>query len=107
MLLLTLAILSEVIGTTALKASEGFSRPLPSVIVVIGYAAAFYLFSLSIQHLPLGVAYAIWSGMGTVGAVVMGMLLWHEVLDVPRVLGILFILVGVILLNVVTPSSAG
>jgi small multidrug resistance pump len=106
MLLLTLAIASEVVGTTALKASEGFSRPLPSLLVVLGYAAAFYLFSLSIQHLPLGVAYAIWSGMGTVGAVVMGVLIWQEVLDVPRVLGILLILAGVLLLNVVTPTAA-
>jgi small multidrug resistance pump len=107
MLLLTLAIASEVVGTTALKASEGFSRPLPSLLVVLGYGAAFYLFSLSIQHLPLGVAYAIWSGMGTVGAVVMGVLIWQEILDVPRVLGIVLILAGVLLLNVVTPTAAG
>jgi len=107
MLLLTLAIISEVIATTALKASEGFSRPLPSLLVVLGYGSAFYLFSLSIQHLPLGVAYAIWSGMGTVGAVVMGILIWQEVLDVPRVLGIVLILAGVMLLNVVSPNTAG
>ncbi len=107
MLLLTLAIISEVIATTALKASEGFSRPLPSLLVVLGYGLAFYLFSLSIQHLPLGIAYAIWSGMGTVGAVVMGILIWQEVLDVPRVLGILLILAGVMLLNVVPTNTAG
>jgi small multidrug resistance pump len=107
MLFFALAIASEVVATTSLKASEGFSRPLPSVLVVVGYAAAFYLFALSIQHLPLGVAYAIWSGMGTVGAVLMGVLIWQEILDVPRVLGILLILVGVVLLNIVPHGTAG
>jgi small multidrug resistance pump len=96
---LGLAILSEVTATTALKLSEGFSRPLPSIVVVAGYAAAFYLLSLTLQNMALGNAYAIWSALGTAGAVIVGIVIWREPLDLPRIIGITLIVIGVIVLN--------
>lgn len=107
--LLLFAILFEIVATASLKASEGFTRLWPSVVVVIGYAATFYLLAQSIKHLPLGIAYAIWSGLGTVGAVVIGMLVWQEVLTLTRIMGIVLILIGVAILNlsVAPEASAG
>ena len=99
MLILVLAILSEVVGTVALKASEGFARLGPNVLVVVGYSLSFYLLALALKQIPLGVAFAIWSGLGTAGAVVAGILLWRESLSPAGVVGILLIIVGVILLN--------
>ncbi len=99
-LLLVLAIVGEVIGTAGLKASEGFSRLGPSVVAVMGYCAAFYFLSLSLRLLPLGIAYAIWSGLGTVGSVLIGVLIWREMLGPAHLVGIGLILVGVIVLNV-------
>lgn len=99
-MILFFAILSEVIGTTSLKFSEGFTKPLPSAIVVIGYGLSFYLLSISLKVLPIGVAYAIWSGVGLVLTVIAGVLLWRETLDWARILGILLILAGIVLINV-------
>jgi len=98
-LYLLLAIISEVIATSSLKASQGFTRWWPSLWVVIGYGAAFYLLSLSLKHIPLGVAYAIWSGLGTVGVVVIGLIVWRETLNVYSVIGIALILIGTVILN--------
>jgi small multidrug resistance pump len=99
MLVLFIAIVCEVVATASLKASQGFTRPLFVVLVILGYGAAFYLLSLSIRHIPLGVAYAIWSGVGTVGTALVGVLVWQEVITVPRAIGMLLIIAGVILLN--------
>jgi small multidrug resistance pump len=106
MLILVLAILSEVVGTVALKASEGFARLGPNVLVVVGYGLSFYFLSLALKQIPLGVAYAIWSGLGTAGAVVAGILLWRESLTLAGVVGIVLIIAGVILLNVFSGVSA-
>lgn len=94
------AITSEVFATAALKASDGFSRWIPSLVVVVGYGLAFYLLSIAIRTLPLGLSYAIWSGVGTAGAVAAGVILFREQLDLWRVLGILLILVGIVVINV-------
>lgn len=94
-----LAIASEVAATISLKLSQGFTRLGPSLVVIIGYGAAFYFLSLSLKHIPLGVAYAIWSGLGTAGAVLAGVLLWHETLDPYRAVGIALILIGTVMLN--------
>jgi small multidrug resistance pump len=104
MVILFLAILGEVVGTVALKASDGFARLGPSVVVV-GYGLSFYLLALALKQIPLGVAYAIWSGLGTAGAVVAGILLWRESLNLAGV-GILLIIAGVVLLNVFSGASA-
>jgi small multidrug resistance pump len=103
--ILFLAILMEVIGTTALKFSEGFRKPVPSVIVVVGYGLSFYLLSLSLKVFPIGIAYAIWSGVGIVLTVIAGMLLWRESLDWARLAGILLILAGIIVINLFSKSA--
>ena len=100
LLLLVLAIASEVAGTAGLKASEGFGRLGPSALAVLGYALAFYFLAQSLRYLPLGVAYAIWSGLGTLGSVLLGVLIWKEILGSPHIVGIALIVVGVVLLNV-------
>ena len=97
---LTLAITSEVAGTAGLKASEGFGRLAPSALAVLGYALAFYFLAQSLRYLPLGVAYAIWSGLGTMGSVLLGLLIWKEILGPVHILGIGLIVVGVVVLNV-------
>jgi small multidrug resistance pump len=106
MLILVLAILSEVVGTVALKASEGFARLGPNVLVVVGYGLSFYFLALALKQIPLGVAYAIWSGLGTAGAVLAGILLWRESLTLAGVAGIVLIIAGVILLNLFSGVSA-
>jgi small multidrug resistance pump len=106
MLILFLAILSEVVGTVALKASEGFARLGPNVLVVVGYGLSFYLLAQALRQIPLGVAYAIWSGLGTAGAVIAGLLLWRESLNFAGILGILLILIGVIVLNIFAGTAA-
>lgn len=104
--ILFFAILSEVIATSALKFSDGFTKLVPSVIVVAGYGFSFYLLSLSLKVFPIGVAYAIWSGVGLILTVIAGMILWKETLDWARVAGILLIIAGIILINVFSKVSA-
>ena len=104
--ILFLAILSEVIATSALKFSEGFTKLVPSVVVVIGYGLSFYLLSITLKTLPIGVAYAIWSGVGLILTVLAGILLWQEKLDWARVTGIVLIIVGIIFINVVSSVKA-
>jgi small multidrug resistance pump len=106
MLILVLAILSEVVGTVALKASEGFTRLGPNVLVVVGYGLSFYLLAQALKQIPLGIAYAIWSGLGTAGAVVAGILLWRESLNLMGSIGIVLIIIGVILLNIFSSAAA-
>jgi small multidrug resistance pump len=103
--LLLLAIAAEVVGTAGLKASDGFGRLGPSLLALVGYGAAFYFLSLSLKQLPLGVAYAIWSGLGTVGSVLLGVLIWREALGPFHALGIGLIVGGVVILNVFAGSS--
>ena len=96
---LALAIMAEVIGTTALQASQGFSKPLPSAIVVIGYGLAFYLLSLVLKYVPMGVAYAIWAGMGIVLITAAGALVYKQTPDLPAMLGMGLIVAGVAVIN--------
>jgi small multidrug resistance pump len=98
-ILLIIAIFCEVIATTALKESDGFRRLLPSLIVVIGYAVACYLFTISLHHIPLGVAYAVFTGLGTVGTILIGFCLWNEKLEWQQLAGILLILIGSVIIN--------
>ena len=104
LLFLALAIASEVAGAAGLKASEGFGRLAPSAFALLGYALAFYFLAQSLKYIPLGVAYAIWSGLGTMGSVLLGLLIWKEILGPLHLLGIALIVVGVVVLNV-APSS--
>jgi small multidrug resistance pump len=100
------AVLSEVTATTALKFSEGFTKLGPSIIVVVGYGLSFYLLSLSLKVIPIGVAYALWSGIGIVLTVIAGMILWREPLDWPRVIGIILIISGILVINMFSKVAA-
>lgn len=104
-LFLTVAIVAEVAATSALKASEGFSQLLPSVIVVIGYAAAFYFLSLTLKAIPVGVAYAIWAGLGIVLVAAIGWVLYGQKLDVWGFVGMGLILSGVLVLNLLSDAN--
>ena len=96
---LILAIAGEVVATTALKASEGFTRLGPSLIVVAGYGFAFYLLAQVLRTIPLGVTYAIWSGVGVAAVTLIGWLVYGQRLDLPAILGIGLIVAGVLVLN--------
>jgi small multidrug resistance pump len=98
-LYLTIAIVSEVIATSALKATEGFTRWVPSLVVVVGYAVAFYFLSLTLRAIPIGVAYAVWSGVGVVLVTVIGWYVYHQPLDLAAIVGIALIVAGVVVLN--------
>ena len=104
--MLALAILSEVIATTAMKQSDGFSRPLWAVVTVVGYAVAFYLLSLTLKSMPTGIAYAIWSGVGIVLISTAAWLFQGQKLDIPAVLGMALIIIGVVVMNVFSKASA-
>lgn len=101
-LLLTIAILSEVIASSSLKLADGFTRLVPSVVVVLGYASALWLAGKVMQKLPLGTVYAIWSGAGTALTALVGLVVYSERLGFWQVLGIVMIVGGVALLNLAT-----
>ena len=98
-LYLLIAIVSEVVGTSALKAAEGFTRLGPSVVVVGGYASAFYFLSLTLRTIPLGIAYAVWSGVGVALVSVAGWALYHQNLDGAAITGIGLIVAGVLVIH--------
>lgn len=102
---LLIAIVAEVIATSALKASEGFTRAVPSVIVVVGYGVAFYCFSVTLKTVPIGIAYAIWAGVGIALITVVGWVVYQQALDFSAIVGILFIVVGVGILTTMSKSS--
>ncbi|MDH5478916.1 MAG: multidrug efflux SMR transporter [Nitrospinota bacterium] len=101
---LTVAIAAEVAATSALKASEGFTRLWPSLVVVTGYVVAFYCLSLTLRVIPVGVAYAIWSGVGLMLIVIVGRVLFGQVIDAAAVAGFALIIAGVVVLNVFSSS---
>ena len=103
-LYLGIAIVLEVIATSALKASEGFTRLLPTLIMFGGYTASFYCLSLSLRVLPTGIAYAIWSGVGIVLISLVSWLWFKQNLDTPALLGMGLIMAGVIVINVFSDS---
>jgi small multidrug resistance pump len=105
-LTLGLAILAEVIATSALKASNGFSHLWPTVIVIAGYGVAFFCLSLTLRQMPLGIAYAVWSGAGTALIALIGMAVYKQKLDLPGIFGIMLIVAGVLVLNLFSKSSA-
>ena len=100
------AIIAEVIGTTALKASDGFTKFWPSVVVVVGYAIAFYLLSLVLKSIPTGVAYAIWSGVGVVLIALAAWLLQGQKLDAAAIIGMALIVAGVVVMNLFSKTAA-
>ncbi|MFL1406863.1 SMR family transporter [Marinobacter sp. M1N3S26] len=104
-LFLGTAIMAEVVATSSLKASVGFTRFWPSVIVVIGYAVAFYFLALTLKAIPVGIAYAIWAGLGIVLITLIGWLLFGQKLDPAGVIGMGLIVAGVVVINVFSKGS--
>ncbi|WP_136636938.1 DMT family transporter [Pseudooceanicola onchidii] len=104
-LYLTIAIIGEVIGTSSLKAAEGFTRLWPSLLVVAGYAVAFYCLSLTLKHLPIGTTYAMWSGLGVVLVALVGWLIFGQKVDLWGALGMGLIIAGVVVLNFVSKTA--
>jgi small multidrug resistance pump len=99
-ILFFIAIACEVVATTAMKSAEGFSKIGPSIIVIIGYGIAFYALSLILKSVPIGIAYAIWSGLGIVLVTVVSIYLYKQIPDLGSIIGIGFIMTGVIIINV-------
>jgi small multidrug resistance pump len=99
-LYLAIAIAAEVVATSALKAADGFTRWLPSILVVGGYCIAFYFLALTLRTIPLGIAYAVWSGVGIALVSLVGWVAYHQTLDPAALLGIALIVAGVVVLNV-------
>lgn len=100
--LLALAIISEVCATCFLKLTDGYTRVLPTVVVVIGYVASFVLLGIALKDIPVSVAYAVWSGVGTAAVAAIGVTAFGETLGWPQWLGIALIIVGVVALNIHT-----
>ena len=98
-LYLFMAILAEVIATSALKSAEGFTKLAPSLVVVVGYGAAFYLLSLVLRHMTVGVTYAIWSGVGIVLVALVGVVVFREIPDTPAIIGMGLIIAGVTVIH--------
>mgnify|MGYP000052199579 CR=1 FL=1 len=96
---LIISIVGEVIATTSLKESNGFSKLIPSIICIIGYGITFYFLSLSIKQIPIGIAYAIWAGLGIVLITTIGYFRFKQTLDLPTVIGLTLIVIGVIIVN--------
>lgn len=105
-LYLLFAILTEVTATSALKASDGFRRLWPSVIVVAGYAASFYLLSFTLKDIPVGMAYAIWSGIGLTLITLLSWVLYRQHLDAAAIIGMALILAGVLVMQLFSKSVA-
>jgi small multidrug resistance pump len=104
--LLGIAIVAEVVATSALRASEGFSRWLPAVVVVLGYGVAFYCLSLTLRSIPVGIVYAIWSGVGIVLISLVAVVLYRQVPDLPAIIGLGLIISGVVVLNLFSKMQA-
>lgn len=102
-LMLIVAGLLEMGWAIGLKYSEGFTKLIPSIFTIVGMIASFYFLSLALKSIPLGTAYAIWTGIGTVGTVTLGIILFKEPIDITRLICIGFIVVGIVGLKVVSP----
>jgi small multidrug resistance pump len=103
---LAIAIVAEVIGTSALRASEGFTRLAPALVVVAGYGLAFYCLSMTLKSMPVGIVYAIWSGVGIVLITLVAMVLYRQVPDLAAVAGLSLIVAGVVVLNLLSNMQA-
>lgn len=97
--LLCVAIITETTATISLKLSDGFTKPLFSFITILGYIVSFYLLSIIVKDLPIGIVYAIWSGMGIILVSIIGYFLFEQSLNITSLIGIIFIIIGVVLVN--------
>lgn len=104
-LFLGVAIVAEVVATSALKSSDGFSRLIPSIIVILGYVLAFYFLSLTLKVIPIGVAYAIWAGLGIVLIALVSWAVYGQKLDLPAIAGMTLIIMGVAVINLFSRTA--
>jgi multidrug transporter EmrE-like cation transporter len=102
---LAIAIVAEVLATSALKESQGFSKLLPTLLVMAGYGASFYFLSLVLQTVPIGVAYALWAGLGIVLITIVGAVVFGQKMDLAAILGIALIICGVVVLRVFSSAD--
>lgn len=102
---LLIAIVSEVVATSSLKASEGFTKLWPSILVVVGYALAFYFLSITVKVMPVGISYAIWSGVGIVLVTIAGIYFYKQVPDLPAIIGMALIAAGVLVINIFSKTN--
>ena len=102
---LGLAIVSEVLATASLKSTEGFTRLMPSIVVLVGYSAAFYFLSLTLDTIPIGVAYAVWSGVGVATITLVSFVLYEQKIDVAGLVGIGLIVAGVVVLRLFSETA--
>lgn len=102
---LAVAIVTEVLATTALKASDGFSKLLPSLVVVLGYGIAFYCLAQVLRYVPVGVAYAIWSGAGVVLVAIAAAVFFGQMPDIPAIIGMLLIITGIVVMQLFSRST--
>ena len=105
-LYLAIAIIVEVVAASALKASDGFTRPVPTAIVIVGYLTAFYLLTVIVKTLPVGITYAIWAGMGIVLVAIVSAVMYKQIPDWPAIIGMGLIIAGVIIINLFSKSGA-
>ena len=104
-LFLTIAIIAEVIATSALKASHGFSILTPSIITILGYAVALFFLSLTLKTIPVGIAYAIWSGAGIVLISTVGWIFFKQHLDLAAIIGLVFMIIGILIIHLFSKST--
>jgi len=105
-LILAFAVLAETIGTTALQASQQFSKPLPSILVVVAYAVSFYLLSVTLRTMPVGIVYALWSGLGIILIATIGWVVFGQRLDLPAMIGLLMIIGGIAVIHLFSATSS-
>ena len=99
------AIVAEVIATTALNASNQFTKWLPGLITIIGYGVAFYFLSLTLRTMPVGIVYAVWSGVGIVLVALVGVIFFKQIPDLPAVIGMILIIAGVLIMNLLSKTT--
>lgn len=104
-LYLAIAIIAEVIATSALKASNGFSVLTPSIVTIIGYSIALFFLSLTMKTIPMGIAYAIWSGAGIILISTVGLIVYKQSLDLPALIGLSFMILGIVIINVFSKTT--
>ena len=104
-LILALAVLAETIGTTALQASQQFTRLWPSVVVVLAYAVSFYLLSVTLKVMPVGVVYALWSGLGIILIAIIGFAVFGQRLDLPALVGLAMIIAGIAVIHLFSNAT--
>lgn len=103
-LYLAIATIAEVIATSALKSSEEFTKLVPSIIVIVGYLVAFYFLALVLKTVPIGIAYAIWAGMGIVLVAIVGAVMFKQIPDLPALIGMVLIITGVAVITILSKT---